>query len=124
MGLRATVMIKKLNNLLDRLEKRVGEIKSLEIKLAKEKEESAQFYKWWQDEVAITKQLKKDVADLEGRVFDLSGSIEAAGLTVKEEPNAPAEQEVLDGPDDVDVERMQGTADHDPESLVGEEAYE
>ena len=34
------------------------------------------------------------------------------------------EREVLDGPDDVDVERMQGTADHDSESLVGEEAYE
>ena len=61
-------MNKKLNNLLDRLEKRAGKIKSLEIKLAKEAEESAQFYKWWQDEVAITKQLKKDVADLQAKL--------------------------------------------------------
>ena len=50
-------MTKKWNKMLDRLEKRAGEIKSLEIKLAKETEESAQFYKWWQDEVAVTEQL-------------------------------------------------------------------
>tara|TARA_R100001530_G_scaffold121835_1_gene89353 strand:+ start:696 stop:1034 length:339 start_codon:yes stop_codon:yes gene_type:complete len=38
--------------------------------------------------------------------------------------DSATEREVLDGPDDIDAERMQGTADHDPESLVGEEAYE
>jgi len=84
LGLRATVMNKKLNNLLDRLEKRAGKIKSLEIKLAKEAEESAQFYKWWQDEVAITEQLKKDVADLQGK-------LEVADLAPELEPFAKAE---------------------------------
>jgi len=83
----AIVMKKVINILLGRLETQAGAVATGKVALAKEKEESTQFYKWWQDEVAITKQLKKDVADLEGRVFDLTGSIEAAGLTVEEKPN-------------------------------------
>ena len=104
-------MKKVIDTLLDKLAKQAGEVATGEVALAKEKEESAQFYKWWQDEVAITKKLNDAVADLEARVFDLTGSIEAAGLTVEEKPND------LDGPDDVDVERMQSTADHDPEAM-------
>ena len=61
-------MTKKWNKMLARLEKRAGEIKSLEIKLAKQKEESAQFYKWWQDEVAVTEQLEKDAVDLKAKL--------------------------------------------------------
>jgi len=58
-------MKKVIDTLLDKLAKQAGEVATGEVALAKEKEESAQFYKWWQDEVAITKQLKADVADLE-----------------------------------------------------------
>ena len=61
-------MTKKWNKMLDRLEKRAGEIKSLEIRLAKQKEDSAQFYKWWQDEVAVTEQLEKDAVDLKAKL--------------------------------------------------------
>jgi len=80
-------MKKVINTLLDKLAEQAGEVATCKVALAKEKEESAQFYKWWQDEVAITKQLKDAVGDLEARVFDLTGSIEAAGLTVEEKPN-------------------------------------
>ena len=77
-------MTKKWNKMLDRLEKRAGEIKSLEIKLAKQKEESAQFYKWWQDEVAVTEQLEKDAVDLKAK-------LEVADLAPELEPFARAE---------------------------------
>jgi len=86
-------MTKKWSKLLDRLEKRAGEIVALKIKLAKEKEESTQFYGWWQDEVAVTKQLKLDAANS------------------------------LDGPDDADAEQMQSTADHDPEAMPVKRMY-
>ena len=90
-----------IKTLLDRLEKQAGVVATGKVELAKEKEESAQFYKWWQDEVAITKQLKKDAADLQAK------------LEVDDVNN-------LDGPDDVDVERMQSTADHAPEAMPNE----
>ena len=77
-------MTKKWNKMLDRLEKRAGEIKSLEIKLAKQKEDSAQFYKWWQDEVAVTEQLEKDAVDLKAK-------LEVADLAPELEPFARAE---------------------------------
>jgi hypothetical protein len=70
-------MTKKWNKMLDRLEKRAGEIKSLEIKLAKQKEESAQFYKWWQEETDKVKELEDCI----------EAGNEAAGLNVVEKPN-------------------------------------
>ena len=52
---------------------------------------------------------------------ELHKMLEVADLAPELEPFAKAEtrEDVnnLDGPDDVDVERMQSTADHDPEAM-------
>ena len=40
-----------------------------------------------------------------------------AKLVAKMPPSKPYECDVLDGPDDVDVELCQSTADHDPEAM-------
>jgi hypothetical protein len=61
-------MKKVISILLDKLAVQAGEVAISKAALAKENEESVQYYKWWQDEVAITKQLKKDVADLQAKL--------------------------------------------------------
>jgi len=87
-----------INVLADRLEKQAGEIALLNAKLAKLQEGSDQYYKWWSEEQEVTAKLEAQVSDLEAK------------LEVDDVNN-------LDGPDDVDVERMQSTADHDPEAM-------
>jgi hypothetical protein len=88
MGLRAIVMNEIVINVLaDRLEKQAGEVALLTAKLAKLQDGSDQYYKWWNEEQEVTAKLEAQVKELEDRVFDLSGSIEAAGLTVEEKPN-------------------------------------
>ena len=78
---------------------------------------------------ALTIQYGKVIVELKRQITyndELHKMLEVE-LPLHHDPVAQAaadEREVLDGPDDVDAERMQGTADHDPESLVGEEAYE
>ena len=62
------VMKKVIDTLLDKLAEQAGEVATGKVALAKEKEESAQFYKWWQDEVAITKELKATVIRVEGEL--------------------------------------------------------
>jgi len=62
------VMTKKWIKLLDRLEKRAGEIVSLKAALASEKEQSAQYYKWWQDEEAKVTELEEALTDKEEAV--------------------------------------------------------
>tara|TARA_R100001143_G_C3261224_1_gene87884 strand:- start:151 stop:444 length:294 start_codon:yes stop_codon:yes gene_type:complete len=94
-------MTKITKTLLDRLEKRAGEIEALKIELTAEKVQSEQYFKWWQEEETKVKELEDCV----------EAGNEAAGLNIVEKPND------LDGPDDVDVERMQSTADHDPEAM-------
>jgi hypothetical protein len=76
-----------INILADRLEAQAGEVALLNAKLAKLQEGSDQYYKWWSEEQEVTAKLEAQVGDLEARVFDLTGSIEAAGLTVEEKPN-------------------------------------
>ena len=71
------VMTKKWIKLLDRLEKRAGEIVSLKAALAPEKEQSAQYYKWWQEEETKVKELEDCI----------EAGNEAAGLNVVEKPN-------------------------------------
>ena len=80
-------MKKVINTLLDKLAEQAGEVATCKVALGTAAEESKQYYTWWQDEVTLTKKLKATVAELEVRVFDLTGSIEAAGLTVEEKPN-------------------------------------
>jgi len=88
MGLRAIVMNEIVINVLaDRLEKQASEVALLTAKLAKLQDGSDQYYKWWNEEQEVTAKLEAQVKELEDRVFDLTGSIEAAGLTVEEKPN-------------------------------------
>jgi len=98
MGLRATVMKIKLEKLLDRLERQASEITKGQLALEKSEKESKQFFDWWQEEAALTKELKKKIKDLEELTLLVS-------------------EDSYDGPDDVDVERMQSTADHDPNAM-------
>ena len=61
-------MTKKWNKMLDRLEKRAGEIKSLEIKLAEQEATNEQYCKWWLEEQEKVTKLESDVADLKAKL--------------------------------------------------------
>ena len=52
------------------------------------------------------------------RVLEMVGKLRAA-LKVSEAKLEDADDEVFDGPDDVDVEQMQSTADYDMEAMPG-----
>ena len=81
-------------------------------------------------------ELKRQIAynDELHKMLEVELPLHQTGYTAHGETYGSVDEEVSaiiarrdnesDGPDDVDVERMQSTADHDPESLVGEEAYE
>ena len=70
-------MTKKWIKLLDRLEKRAGEIEALKIELTAEKVQSEQYFKWWQEEETKVKELEDCI----------EAGNEAAGLNVVEKPN-------------------------------------
>ena len=91
-----------------RLEEQAGEIALLNDKYAKLKEQATKYRRWWSDEQELTTKLEAQLKDLKAtfKVYD-------AKLEVDDVNN-------LDGPDDVDVERMQSTADHDPEAMPNE----
>tara|TARA_Y100000310_G_scaffold328204_1_gene395937 strand:- start:561 stop:998 length:438 start_codon:yes stop_codon:yes gene_type:complete len=145
-------MIEIITILSERLENQAVEIAKLKADLEAETARSSKLRRWWDEETERADQLEvqnvetgkendalKDErqsweyerAALLNQVKDLKGE---AGYTAHGETYGSVDEEVSaiiarrdnesDGPDDVDVERMQSTADHDPESSVGDEAYE
>ena len=122
-------MIEVITILSERLENQAVEIAKLKADLEAETARSSRLRKWWDE--ATERADRLDVQNVEtGKENDAlkderqSWEYERAALLNQVKDLKGDECDVLDGPDDVDVERMQGTADHDPESLVGDEAYE
>ena len=102
MGLRAIVMKTKLKHMLvERIEQLTRLNVSLEQERTKANEKADRYYGWWQED-------ETKLAELEARIKELEAKLNEWHISANHD---------LDGPDDVDVERMQSTADHDPEAM-------
>ena len=85
--------------LVERVEQLTRLNVSLEQERTKANEKADRYYGWWQED-------ETKLAELEERIKAMLADVDDVNN--------------LDGPDDVDVERMQSTADHDPEAMPNE----